>query len=467
MRRGAFVLPHSEYNGGNFLGSLGARSYASPRRTSRLVTLLALCFDNHEWRTSRTFPTMFKSLNRIRVTTAFIAIAPLGVGTALSDIGDAMLYTVLPTHPADAGIALADVGIMLSINRLIRLVTNGPAGWVYDRARDRRAVFIAALAVGAISTALYASADGFEALFVARLLWGLAWSGIWVGGNAIVLGIAPRGERGQWVGMYQLWFFFGPVLGSLLGGVFTDAFGYRSALVFCTIISAFGVILAAIGLAKQHHLKEPSSTPKPIEPRPRFAMTPDLRALSPRMWTAITAHGANRLIFSGVVSSALGLLIEQLRGNIVGVATITGTLLAARTLVSLISAPIAGAWSDRLGSRWGLLTISSLIGAVGMSVLAIPNIFAALIGTLFGAIASGSIQSLTAALVGDLSVEEHQGRNLGVFHTAGDLGSAIGPLAAFALLPITGLYVVFLGCAVLMLIVAAWTKLVQKSDIGR
>lgn len=409
---------------------------------------------------------MPKSAEPVHVTTAFIAIAPLGVGTALSDIGDAMLYTVLPTHPGDAGIALAEVGIMLSINRLIRLVTNGPAGWLYDRARDRRVVFIAALALGAVSTAAYAFADGFESLLVARLLWGLAWSGIWVGGNAIVLGIAPRGERGQWVGMYQLWFFFGPVLGSLLGGIFTDAFGYRPALVFCAIISAFGVVLAAIGLAKQHHMKEPPPAQRPIEPRPRFTMTPGLRALSPRMWAAITAHGANRLIFSGVVSSALGLLIEQLRGNIVGVATITGALLAARTLLSLVSAPIAGAWSDRLGSRWGLLTLSSLIGAVGMFTLAIPNIFVAFFGVLFGAVASGSIQSLTAALVGDLSLEEHQGRNLGVFHTAGDLGSAIGPLAAFALLPVTGLYSAFLGCAVLLLIVAAWTRVAQKSEIG-
>lgn len=410
---------------------------------------------------------MPKSVNRVRVTTAFIAIAPLGVGTALSDIGDAMLYTVLPTHPADAGIALADVGIMLSINRLIRLVTNGPAGWFYDRARERRTIFIASLTLGAISTAWYAFADGFEPLFIARLLWGLAWSGIWVGGNAIVLGIAPRGERGQWVGLYQLWFFFGPVLGSLLGGIFTDAFGYRLALVFCAIMSTFGVILAAIGLANQHHLKEQPPAPKAIEPRPRFAMNPDFRALSPRMWAAIAAHGANRLIFAGVVSSTLGLLIEQLRGNLIGVATITGTLLAARTLVSLVSAPIAGAWSDRLGSRWGLLTISALMGAVGMSVFAIPDIFAALIGALIGAIASGSIQSLTAALVGDLSVEEHQGRNLGVFHTAGDLGSAIGPLAAFALLPVTGLYAVFLGCAALLFIIAGWTQVVQKSDVGR
>jgi MFS family permease len=54
---------------------------------------------------------------------------------------------------------------------------------------------------------MYAPGAGFEILFVARLLWGLAWSGIWIGGNAIVLEMATERERGRWVGIYQVWFF--------------------------------------------------------------------------------------------------------------------------------------------------------------------------------------------------------------------------------------------------------------------
>ena len=63
---------------------------------------------------------------------------PLGVGTALSLMGDGTLYTVLPTHTAEAGIALTSVGIILSVNRLVRLFLNGPAGLAYDRWPRRR-----------------------------------------------------------------------------------------------------------------------------------------------------------------------------------------------------------------------------------------------------------------------------------------------------------------------------------------
>jgi MFS family permease len=134
---------------------------------------------------------------------------PLGFATALSLMGDATLYAVLPTHFADAGIAIGSVGIILSINRFIRLLTNGPAGWVFDRLPDRRATFLGSLVLGVGSTMLYALSTGLEALFMARLLWGLAWSGIWIGGNAIVLQMAPQSQRGHWVGVFQVWFFGG------------------------------------------------------------------------------------------------------------------------------------------------------------------------------------------------------------------------------------------------------------------
>ena len=132
-------------------------------------------------------------------------------------MGDATLYVVLPTHTQDAGVALGSVGLFLGANRAIRLLLNGPAGLAYDR-WPRRGLFIASLLIGACSTALYAATRGFWPLLLARLLWGVAWSGIWVGGSAIILDITTDQNRGRWTGLYQTWFFFGAALGSLGGG---------------------------------------------------------------------------------------------------------------------------------------------------------------------------------------------------------------------------------------------------------
>ena len=124
-----------------------------------------------------------KTLNRRR------ALFAVSLATTLSLLGDTAMYTVLPTHTDEAGIALVSVGVLLSANRFIRLLLNGPIGLLTDR-WSRRSIFIPAVYIGAISTATYALFQGFWPLLGGRLLWGLAWAGLWVSGNAIVLDIS-------------------------------------------------------------------------------------------------------------------------------------------------------------------------------------------------------------------------------------------------------------------------------------
>src|SRR3990170_977576 len=59
----------------------------------------------------------------------------IGLGIVLSLLGDATLYTVLPDPgiAAAAGISLSVVGVVLGLNRLVRLAFNPAAGVLYDR----------------------------------------------------------------------------------------------------------------------------------------------------------------------------------------------------------------------------------------------------------------------------------------------------------------------------------------------
>ena len=64
--------------------------------------------------------------------------------TAACLIGDSMLYIVLPICFAQAGLSsLWEVGIILSVNRLVRLPLNPIVGWLYRHISDRTGIFIA------------------------------------------------------------------------------------------------------------------------------------------------------------------------------------------------------------------------------------------------------------------------------------------------------------------------------------
>ncbi|MFC1923371.1 MFS transporter [Chloroflexota bacterium] len=364
---------------------------------------------------------------------------PLGLGTALSLMGDATLYTVLPTHTADAGITLAAVGIILSANRVIRLFLNGPIGILYDRS-SRRRLFIPAIFIGALSTAIYAAWSGFWPLLTGRLLWGLAWVGIWVGGSTIILDVTTDTDRGRWTGLYQTWFFLGLAIGAFSGGLLTDQLGYSSTMWIGAFVTVLGGLIALFFL--------PETRPQKIVQQSQNEEISSLRFRPNReMIGVVTLQGINRFVTAGILAATLALLVQdQLNSSnlLIGVATLTGILLATRTILSMFAAPMAGNLSDRLGNRWGVTFASLVIGSIGMLLLVRSEPIIILIGICFSAIAGGSIQVLLTTRTGDMVEQAQRGKAIGLLHTAGDLGSALGPVTAYVLLrwlPLSGVYI--------------------------
>ncbi len=375
-------------------------------------------------------------------------------------MGDATLYTVLPTHTAAAGVALAGVGILLGANRAVRLLLNGPTGLAYDRL-PRRWLFIPALFIGALSTAIYAATRGFWPLLLGRLLWGLAWSGISIGGATMVLDVAVAHERGRWTGLYQIWSLTGGALGALGGGVLTDWLGYGMTMWVASALTGAGGVAALLLLPETggRHRRINNTdcsgcVSGPQSTTPLSTHRPQLR-ISSSFGLTISLQGISRFIFSGVISATIALVVQDWAQSVnvaLGVATLTGMLMAGRTALSVAAAPLAGIVSDRLGNRWTVAAWGIATGAAGMALLAGSTLAFVVVGLAVLAVSQGGIRSLITALAGDLIHRQHRGRAIGLLQTAGDFGSAIGPSIAYLLLPWIGLRTIYLLCAVVFLV---------------
>jgi X-X-X-Leu-X-X-Gly heptad repeat protein len=182
----------------------------------------------------------------------------VGLGIVLSLLGDATLYTVLPdpTVAAAAGLSLSMVGVVLGLNRLVRLGLNPAAGVLFDRL-PRRPLLLAAMALGALSTASYALAPGAGLLLFGRVMWGAAWSGLWIGGTSAVLDLAGEESRGRLSARLQMWFFVGGGVAFFAGGAFTDLLGYRPGLLASAGCTAVGLLLWLLWLPETRAADEP------------------------------------------------------------------------------------------------------------------------------------------------------------------------------------------------------------------
>lgn len=205
-------------------------------------------------------------------------------------------------------------------------------------------------------------------------------------------------------------------------------------------LTLFGSLVALILLPETKDTRHPSFVENIQEHRPCAEPGPPDRTT---LLSATALFSINRLVMAGLLTSTLALFIAQQLGNPIpivghmfGVATLTGITLGTSTLISMFSAPVWGALSDRADNRWRTVAAGLVPGILGFGLLTLgspPGLFT---GIPLVAITSGSNQGLSTILIGDTSRRDTRGRQLGLLFTLGDLANAVGPPLAYALIPI-------------------------------
>jgi MFS family permease len=361
----------------------------------------------------------------------------LGIGTAISLLGDATLYIVLP-YPdisTQLGITLSMVGLLLGANRATRLVVNGPVGLLYDR-MPRRGLLIAALFLGAGSSIFYAVGYGFWPLLMGRIFWGLAWSLLWVGGNSVVLDVSTEENRGHNSGIYQMWFFIGVASASFLGAMLTDMFGFRSGQWISVAVIAASA-LAWFFFLPETRLNEATPNEAGEETDKSATMKLPWKIMAVTSFTVLIS----RFLVWGVLSATAILWLSGIFGEgaqiatiFIPIATLTGLYTASSNLISIGSTPLTGSVSDRLGRRWPVIGLATILGGLGFWLMSGEISGLALIGAFLVSLAGSSTETLIPAIAGDRVPKNLRSRALGLINTAGDLGATISPLAALGAL---------------------------------
>lgn len=387
---------------------------------------------------------------------------PLGFAVAMSLFGDLTLYAVLVTQLDVVGLSLAAVGVMLGINRLIRIPGNPITGILLDRF-GRRWLFILGMTLGVISTLGYSVVRGFWPFLAVRLLWGVAWTLINVGGMTMILDISTAANRGRLLGTYNTWVLTGLALGPLVGGFLVSLFGFRPAMIMCTSLTAVGWLVALLALPEtlpRQHRHQSQGHRWHVTPKQWITRLQTLWRSQRALVTVALLFMLTMFASEGIVFSTISLLLQQrfgetmqLVGMSVAVASMAGVLLGLRSFLAGAAGPVAGHWSDTRFGRWPVVIASFVLGIIGFIVLGFAfSPLWILLGVALGAISSGVGLATLGALVGDLSPAHKQGSIMGAYASMGDIGSASGPFLVFALVTIIDLRWVYFFCAALFLL---------------
>lgn len=358
----------------------------------------------------------------------------LAAVTALCLVGDSMLYVALPVHWEEFGLtSLWQAGVLLSVNRLVRLPLNPAVSRLYRRISARSGMLLAA-ALAAATTAGYGLAGSFAALIVLRALWGLAWTFLRLGAYFTVLTTADDSSQGRAMGMYNGLMRTGSLFGMLLGGVLADTWGTGLTCAFFASVSVLAVPL--IWFAVPRNAKGMAAEAAAGEDG--YSLFSHWKVLS-----VLLIGTAVAFVYQGMLISTLSYLVKiripaglDLGWALVGAASLGGVLQAVRWSWEPFLAPFFGWLSDHpRAGRKKTFIISSLIGAALFAFLpADMGLLPWLLLLLLLQVTATALTTAGDAVAADTAVRS--GAKIKVitaYSVLTDVGAAAGPAAAFAL----------------------------------
>ncbi|MCP1511621.1 MULTISPECIES: MFS transporter [Pseudomonas] len=344
---------------------------------------------------------------------------------------DVLLYLLLPMQSQAFGITLAQAGVLLAANRLVRIFGYRHVLNFYARHGDRLTCMIAAgaAALCAVGNSLL---SGFAALLGLRLVWGLCFAALNL--STQVLATAEPAGAARRAGRSRALVALGPMLALPFGGWLTVWAGPRPIFMLLAGCCLVGVWMAR-GLPSAGHALQNSGV--------RRFRWPDSVAL----WSFIEGVALDGLFIFGLSIQAQ----KSMGGDAV---LIAGGLMALRYVSELLLSPLGGQAAQRFGAT-SMLLLFSFLSALALSAFGSHWV-------ILGAAAVLVLRALQLPLVTTLVAE----RNPGAMRVSAlasnavwrDIGAGLGPLLAGVLLPVASAPLVFglAGAAIAVSALFCW-----------
>ena len=365
---------------------------------------------------------------------SYRSVALTGGAVACSLAGDMAIYTALPIVFTDLGLSPLQVGLLLSVNRLIRLITNPFADWLIRRVPARRLLGIS-LVIGSAIAALYSQVPGFVALVVLRTLWGLCWSVLRQVGVMNTAGRSTDRDSSKLVGLYGGVVRVGFFGGTLLSGIFLDSVGLAAMFYIMAGVMLLGLIPGFAAFGSRELVATSRSISAEIPGRVGESRRVDSRIALVEIIKGFI-FGA---VGAGIIMSTLGVVLKSGAGSsitigtfAIGIATVNGIVLGLRHFFGIVGSAPIGTILDRTGVGPGEIVAFLVATAALVAAFIIPGTYATIIAVLVF-----SVCEITIGIA--LTTEMNRTSKLySQFASALDAGAATGPLLAWMLIDILG-----------------------------
>ena len=356
----------------------------------------------------------------------------------LSVAGFSLVFPFLPLYVAELGVATKGSvafwsGLVFSAQAVTMMVSSPIWGAVADR-YGRKPMLVRATLGGAVMVVLMGFAQSAEQLVLIRIVQGML-TGVVSATSALVAATVPKEKSGESLGLIQTGIWVGVAVGPLIGGLVSEALGYRASFWIT------GGALALAGVAVIFWVRE-DFEPLPVQKRVEFWESYRKLLRAPDMASLYSASFLQSLGRS-VTMPIMAFFFVELLSSSDGAVVMTGLSMGAKAAVGSVSAIYLGKLSDRIGHE-KVLTAGAVIAVlVYLPQAFVANVWQLLFLQALTGVSAGAIMPATSALLNMRTPQGAHGTTFGLGNSVSSGGRIVAPILGAAVYPLIGMRGVF------------------------
>jgi len=330
---------------------------------------------------------------------ALVCVASLG-----QQISFQLLLATMPLYVLQMGGRETEVGLLMGIVAAAALAVRPASGWAVETLGRKKTMLVGPAAF-ATASAAYAFAGSIPVLLALRALHGLGIGTFNTGAPTLVSDQAPISRRGEALGYFGMSQTLSQALGPAIGLFIMEAWGFRWLFGISSGMALTSLVLCF--LLKDSYVPGPSR-------RLAWNMFVSVKVLKP-------------LILVLGMSFATGSILSfvPLYGRSQGVSN-PGFFFTIYALVMLLSRPVSGRLSDRVGriavAGPGMVFISAGLGLLAFS----GQWWSLVLSAVILGVGLGAAMPALMALMIDLVGPAERGGAMSTFGIGLDVGIGIG-----------------------------------------
>lgn len=380
-----------------------------------------------------------------------ITLAVVFFAQMTTAIGFSLVFPFLPLYIDFLG-SHTDIstefwaGMVISAQALMMALAAPFWGVLADR-YGRKPMVLRAMVGGALILSLMGFARSAEELVLMRAVQGLI-TGTVAANNALVASKVPREQVGFSMGVLMVGQWGGVALGPLLGGVLTDAFGYRLPFILTGLLLLIGGLLI-------WWLIDEDFTPRETDKGQGFDFIQHWRHI-------LTAEGV-RMVFLLRFMAGIGrvliipiapLFVVSLLAETTSQNTYAGLVIAVSSAAATFSGVYLGRLGDRIGHRQVLIG-AGLFGALFyFPQVLVVDVWQLLVLTALTGLANGGLLASPSALIARYTQRGEEGAAYGLDNSIVAGSRAVAPLLGASIAVAFGLRGTFAAAGILLVLVA-------------